>query len=1591
VLASLPQISFERIRQHKSSQQRAWEELAYLLVPDIDGLPSATVLERRATPDGGVEFSCPAPSSRGTGTWAWQAKFLFKLDASAFGQMKRSFEDALDSTPDLSRYGFILPIDRTACTKLSKGTLASWDEHVVKWRATAAARGATVDFAYIGESQTLTALTLAHHVGAVRYFFDESLFTEEFFERQVHREVNNLGERYDPDVHVGLDIEQVIDGACRNARFATAVETAVKRVSRAGSDLREALADERLADNAALAAQLTAARDAAVGAEETLARVHRDLTMPAVSALRELRVALEGCSVAARTAADAAHEAARTAATAAPAGTAPPERGRGRRRPGGDPPEAQRSETQALYDAAARATTLRATVEAARRNLDAGAGRAAESGALLLQGPAGCGKSHLVAAAAAERVARGLPTLLVLGQHLRGGPLWPQIAAIIDRPGLSGEEILAALEVAARLRGGGRALLVVDAINEGDAAPAWRDRLAGWLDDIARYPWIAVALTIRDTYTAELLPRLPDDAIVRISHPGLAGHEEEGLARYAKRYGLRLPDVPPLLPELKNPLFLRSLCRAAAARGLDAIPREARSPSWVFAGLLDAVNDAVSDRRRLDIDAADRLVQRAADDLAIAMLDGQVEALSTANAKAVCEALLPGRSRSQSLFEALVVEGLLLRETARVPGSDDRIDRVRFTYQRLADHLRAHVLLRRHQSDDELKAAALTLAGRDRAWALTGMFEAMVLIVPEICGRELADILALRPSRRQPRRQAGRRTTTATRAREFLRDVLGRAFFDTLPWRTPESIGEPTLQLLDAYLQADTISGEEWLRLLLSLACIPNHPLNAERLDNALRRMTMSERDEQWSVPVLWAWSDDTDPVTRTIDWAWAPTTQTGEEVAKLTATLLAWLLTSSSRRLRDTATKALIRLLDQRTHLAAELVGAFAQVDDPYVVERVIAVACGHALRHRHDPAADSDALAALGETVYDTVFGRRPPPTHLLLRHYARTVVEAVDEALRRVGRVLDRDLARAAPPYESAWPLAAPRLRDLAHRYGRANAKYLSSATVIGYDFSHYILELGVSTDFTLPNQARRLAARRAAALRQLGHAVADGVAAIPSDAERAALEQELRMASAVRADADQARATTMLREALAKVPAPILDRIQTAALRATDRAPVRPDSDLLGRWIANRVLELGWTADRFEETDSMLGGFHSRESGTERIGKKYTWIAFYELLGHLADHCDLQESWGEAAPEPYDDPWQISRAPDLDPSIAIRGDEPPEGTAAARLRSADRSRERAWWLRAYDRTVSSDRPGAAWLDDTSDVPQIGPLLGLTDPSGGEWLVLESHVTWRPPDAGTARTGDDRHMWLRTQANIVRAGDMAKFRAWAKSRNWMGLWMPTPTQHPTGFVGGYPDMRPWPQRKAFVDAERRQFNETAQSDSPGWERTSSHGAPNAPFALATADYTAMADRDQSAVNLPSALLPAPELLDLLKAAWTGGRDATPELGLGEVERDYSWASNGRVVAFSSGGRGFGSTRLLCVRADALLPALSGAGLALWSWILGEKIYWSGGNPVAARAELYAAAEFATPPVVWGRTIDHRDWEDSHEVRRHLLIERP
>lgn len=122
------------------------------------------------------------------------------------------------------------------------------------------------------------------------------------------------------------------------------------------------------------------------------------------------------------------------------------------------------------------------------------------------------------------------------------------------------------------------------------------------------------------------------------------------------------------------------------------------------------------------------------------------------------------------------------------------------------------------------------------------------------------------------------------------------------------------------------------------------------------------------------------------IRWAFCvPVHLISDEQAALVAHVLAWLCSSNHRALRYRATLAAIRIVTGRSRVASQLVRDLYDATDPYVVERVFAVAAGVAMRER-----DGDALGELAAVVYATLFDRPEVPPNILVRDFGRCVME-------------------------------------------------------------------------------------------------------------------------------------------------------------------------------------------------------------------------------------------------------------------------------------------------------------------------------------------------------------------------------------------------------------------------------------------------------------------------------------------------------------------------------------------------------------------------------------------------------------------------
>jgi hypothetical protein len=250
-----------------------------------------------------------------------------------------------------------------------------------------------------------------------------------------------------------------------------------------------------------------------------------------------------------------------------------------------------------------------------------------------------------------------------------------------------------------------------------------------------------------------------------------------------------------------------------------------------------------------------------------------------------------------------------------------------------------------------------------------------------------------------------------------------------------ETIDEPAKDYVNDFVFIYEGTSDLFWENILSVASIPEHYFNAYSLHDYLMGFTMANRDAQWTELLKHKYNDES-AVKRLIDWAWneADRDYICDESIKLSSIALAWFHTSTNRQLRDCSTKALVSLLQNRLSVLIDILKIFETVNDPYVYERLFAVAYGCALR-----TSQTEILTELSKYIFETIFnkvGEIYP--HVLLRDYARGVIEYTIF----LGIEPEIDVQKIRPPYKSDFEDVIPTDEEIDNEFDPKEEGYWGS---------------------------------------------------------------------------------------------------------------------------------------------------------------------------------------------------------------------------------------------------------------------------------------------------------------------------------------------------------------------------------------------------------------------------------------------------------------------------------------------------------------------------------------------------------------------
>lgn len=605
------QLDFREVRAFEGDRRKGFEELICQIARRRP--PTDPVEFRRvdgAGGDGGVEayWRDAAGSEHG-----FQAKYFLATKDIDWAQVDESVKTALSQHPQLKSYvvAFACDLtDRSGAQSRGKTGWQHWDTHKEKWQQWAKISGMTVDFHPWTRSDVVDFLTSnPDHRGLVLFWFEKDLLGPDRLRELFERARADLGERFHPEDNVRVHLIEAFEGLRRSRKYKKSLASWYENFPSTTDFLISVEYLENEPDVSQLATFDRVCKDIRAIASEIRSAEFEPLPLERWGAKLD---EFWECN---RQIGEFFHD--------------HPDR------------SSDSKAAQALRHAqtdfhkfggyADSAVPIHRHAENQHPNVAADQKRL-----IVVVGEPGSGKSHLFADAVSSALHETAPAVLLLGQNFHGSDIRN---AFLHNIGLQDRDIdsaLQALDAAGELCGQ-RTLILIDALNEAGDLRIWPTELAGFANDILKYPHLSLGFSLRPEYFDILLPDYVKKNGEKLEHRGVVGAEEQELAaiQYFEKRGIARPTVPWLAPEFSNFLFLRTVCNALAISGATEFPRGLRGSLDVLRFYLDSI-DAKIRSEYPDAPIATDAVARAAQTIATWMADRRRDSIDLASATELC-------------------------------------------------------------------------------------------------------------------------------------------------------------------------------------------------------------------------------------------------------------------------------------------------------------------------------------------------------------------------------------------------------------------------------------------------------------------------------------------------------------------------------------------------------------------------------------------------------------------------------------------------------------------------------------------------------------------------------------------------------------------------------------------------------------------------------------------------------------------------------------------------------------------------------------------------------------------------------------------
>ena len=624
---------------------------------------------------------------------------------------------------------------------------------------------------------------------------------------------------------------------------------------------------------------------------------------------------------------------------------------------------------------------------------------------LMIEGNAGTGKSHLLGYEAEYLSSKGELVYLLLGQKMIYD-MFPedQFRKELGIQQSSVKEWILQLEDYCK-NNSKKAFILFDAVNECKNNHRWISFINDLITYVLTTPHVYLIFTIRKTYSTKVLEEvvrkeIDNGKIVYAEHNGFKNVLDIAVPAYFEKYNI-LFDNPELFEtEFENPLLLKTYCEGYSSEYRN-------NPGKIFSLYENYIK---KEEAKFDLKNPESAQHKSQKILSIVGKIMYKNGCLHAHYNEICD-MLRG-TKIVEYFDYLCKEKIFITYYNEEISDEE----VFLNYEKFGEFIIAKEVLRTNNSYEELvdwcrnSLFAINEYGHIKYGSI-GIFASLSVLAREKYNREILCSVSNIENE-----------CSKNRHLDYILESIYEEYFSMYKHTSDRFIRKNEFDILIKGLRLNKRLISSVFKMLIDLAG-RNNELNIDYLHSKLISYNQSQLDLLWTITINNL--TDLPKVDYIINYI-NKDRNIGIDLKRKYANLLVWLFASTNRLLRDTASKALVRLMKNDFNLMYELLIKFDTCNDLYVIERLLCCIYGATML-----SSNYDGAKHVATYLYDKVFKKEYIIPDILIRDHSNCIIGCINQK-----EDLKLDLSITKPPYKSLNTLSNYDINDLISFYDDDN---------------------------------------------------------------------------------------------------------------------------------------------------------------------------------------------------------------------------------------------------------------------------------------------------------------------------------------------------------------------------------------------------------------------------------------------------------------------------------------------------------------------------------------------------------------------------